>query len=68
MFHILERMILRTIRKIENIKILQNIQTQLDSLRKEMNNMIVTDESGISDKLIPNSNKIKARKISSGDH
>ena len=35
----------------ENIKLLQNIQTQLDSLRKEMNNMIVTDESGISDEL-----------------
>ena len=34
-----------------NLKLLQNIQRQLDSLRKEMNNMIVTDESGISDEL-----------------
>ena len=34
-----------------NLKLLKNIQTQLDSLRKEMNNMIVTDESGISDEL-----------------
>ena len=35
----------------ENLKLLQNIQKQLDLLRKEMNNMVVTDESGISDEL-----------------
>ena len=35
----------------ENLKLLQNIEKQLDSLRKEMNNMILTDQSGISDEL-----------------
>ena len=35
----------------ENLKLLQNIEKQLDSLRKEMNNMILTDQSGISDEI-----------------
>ena len=39
------------LQKSDNTKILEKIQKQLDSLKEEMNNMILTDQSGISDEL-----------------
>ena len=36
---------------IDNTKILEKIQKELESLKEEMNSMILTDQSGISDKL-----------------
>ncbi len=36
---------------LESTKLLEKIQKELESLKKEMNNMILTDQSGISDKL-----------------
>ncbi len=38
-------------KKGDNTKILEKIQKELESLKEEMNNMILTDQSGISDKL-----------------
>ncbi len=35
----------------DNTKILEKIQKELESLKEEMNSMILTDQSGISDKL-----------------
>ncbi len=35
----------------DNLKILEKIQEQLNSLKDDMNNMIITDQSGISDEL-----------------
>ncbi len=37
--------------KNESLEILKKIQNQIDSLKDEMNSMILTDQSGISDKL-----------------
>ncbi len=39
------------LQKGESTELLKKIQKQLDSLKEEMNNMILTDQSGISDKL-----------------
>jgi len=41
----------KKVQKDESLKILQQIQKQIDNLKDEMNNMILTDQSGISDKL-----------------
>ena len=35
----------------DNLKLLKKIQDQIDSLRQDMNNMILTDQSGVSDEL-----------------
>ena len=35
----------------DNLEVLKRIQEQLDSLKDDMNNMILTDQSGISDEL-----------------
>ena len=41
----------KKVQKDESLKILQQIQKQIDNLKDEMNSMILTDQSGISDKL-----------------
>ena len=41
----------KKIQKDESLNILQQIQKQIDNLKDEMNCMILTDQSGISDKL-----------------
>ena len=49
---------------IRNSKeIFEKIKDDIASLRKEMNGMIVTDQSGISDKISSNTNKVKTREI-----